>query len=356
MKRLRYAVIGAGNGGQAMAGHLAIMGFDVALYDIDRDKIDRIREKGGVEVQDYINGFGRVSIITTDVEEAISGANLIMVVTDSTAHKAVAESMAPYLTEGQIIILNPGNFGSLEFDWIFKEKNIRKNVIIAETESLVYSCRSPQPGTVEIRNIKRQLNCSAFPARRNGEVIGALQRLFPQFRVGQNVMQIGLSNINAYHPTFTLFNAARIEYMKGDVKFYVEGATPSVVKIAERVDRERIQIGRVFGIEVPTSLDLLRKFYDTKGDTLYDVIQSVPNYKRSKAFPSLKSRYIYEDIPMHLVMISELGRLAEVDTFAIATLIDTASLLVGENLRENARTLKSVGLAGKSVDEIRQLL
>ena len=356
MKKTRYAVIGAGNGGQAMAGHLAIMGFTVALHDIDAEKINRIREKGGVEVTDHINGFGKVPTITTGVEEAISGANLIMVVTDSTAHKAVANNIAPYLTDGQIILLNPGNFGSLEFARIFKEKNVRKEVIIAETESLVYSCRSPEPGSVEIRNIKRELNFSAYPAKRNEEVMGPLREAFPQFRAGQNIMQIGLSNVNAYHPTFTLFNAARIEYMKGDAKFYVEGATPSVTKIAERVDEERIQIGRVFGVEVPTSLDLLRKFYGAKGDSLYEAIKTVPNYMRSKAFPSFKSRYIYEDIPMHLALISQLGLLVGVETFAIDTLIDMASLLVGENLRQNARDLKSLGIEGKSMDEIKHLL
>ncbi len=356
MNKMKYAVIGAGNGGQSMAGHLAIMGFDVALHDIDAEKINRIREKGGIEVTDRVNGFGKPSTITTDIEEAISGANLIMVVTDSTAHKAVAKNIAHYLVDGQIIVLNPGNFGSLEFARIFREKNVRKDVIIAETESLVYSCRSPRPGTVEIRNTKRELNFSAYPAKRNHEVLGPLQRAFPQFRAGQNVMQIGLSNVNAYHPTFTMFNAARIEYMKGDVKFYVEGAAPSVVKVAERVDQERIQIGRVFGVEVPTSLDLLRKFYGAKGDSLYEAIKTVKNYMRSKAFPSFRSRYILEDIPMQLVPISQLGQLVRADTFAIDTLIDMGSLLLGEDLRQSARDLKSLGLEGKSVDEIKQLL
>ena len=36
---MNIAVIGAGNGGQTMAGHLAIMGYEVSLYDIDVPKI-----------------------------------------------------------------------------------------------------------------------------------------------------------------------------------------------------------------------------------------------------------------------------------------------------------------------------
>lgn len=350
---MKCAVIGAGNGGQSMAGHLALMGMDVRIYDIDEEKINQIKNKGGIELTGKINGFGKISTITIIMEEAVSGANLIMVVTDSTAHRNVAESIATHLSEGQIIILNPGNFGSMEFARIFNEKGVKKDVIIGETESLVYSCRSLNPGIAEIRNIKKELNFSTYPAKRNLEVKVILQKLFPQFRAGENVIQIGLSNINAFHPTLTMFNAARIEYMKGDVKFYVEGATPSVVKVAEKVDQERMAIGQAFGIRVPTSLDLLRKFYHAQGETLYEAIKSVENYKISKAFPSLNARYILEDIPMLLVPISQLGRLVKTETLAVDTLINMGSLLLERDLTIGARDLKSLGLEGKKVAEIK---
>ena len=210
MCNIKYAVIGAGNGGQSMAGHLAIMEKSVALHDVDTEKINLIRRKGGVQITGKISGFGKISTVTTSIEEAIMGANLIMIVTDSTAHRVVAENIAPYLSDGQIIVISPGNFGSLEFARIFKEKQVKKDVVIAEAESLIYACRSLQPGIAEIRNIKRELHVSAYPASRNREVIDSLQKTFPQFRAGQNVIQIGLSNVNAFHPTFTMFNAARM--------------------------------------------------------------------------------------------------------------------------------------------------
>lgn len=354
---MKYAVIGAGNIGQSMAGHLALMDFEVALQAFDAEKISSIREKGGIDVKGAFRGFGHVSTITPEIEEAIFGANVIMVVTVSNEHKAVAENVAPHLADGQIIVLSPGNFGSLEFARIFKEKGVRKDVIVAETESAAYSCRSPRSGAAEIYDMKRGLNFSAYPAKRNPEIMHVLQKAFPQFRTGKNVIQIGLSNVNsAFHPPFTMFNAARIEYTKGDFIYSKEGATPSVVKVAERVDQERIEIGRAFGVEVPTSLELIRKYYDARGNSLYEAIKTVSGYMRSKSFPTLNSRYIYEDIPMSLVPISHLGELVHVETFAINTLIDMASLLLGRNLRENARDLESLGLAGKSIEEVKELL
>lgn len=355
----KYAIIGAGNGGQSMAGYLALMGYDVRLYDIDSKKINIIKEKGGVELKgiEVPNGFGKISIVTTNIKEAIYGAKIIMVVTDSRAHKNVADTISEHLSDGQIIILNPGNFGSLEFDRILKEKGITKDVIIAETECLIYACRAPNPGIAEIYNVKHELSLSTFPSGNNKEVIALLNKAFPQFRAGQNVLQMGLSNVNSsFHPAFTMFNAARIEYTKGNFIFYKEGATQSITKIVQHVDREKIRIGKMFGVKVPTSLDLIRKYYNTKGESLYKAIKTVRGYMKGKAPSSLNTRYILEDIPMSLVPISQLGRLAKVDSFTIDTLIHMGILLVGGGLIKNKRDLKSLNLEGKSINEINQLL
>jgi len=356
---VKYAVMGAGNGGQSIAGYLALMGYEVSLYDIDSKKINIIKKRGGVEVKgsDVSNGFGKISIITTNIKEAISGAKVIMVVTQSGAHKNLAETISEHLSDGQIIILNPGNFGSLEFDRILKEKGNRKDVIIAEAESLVFACRALRPGITEIHSVKHELNLSAFPSNRNEEVLAILNKAFPQFRAGQNVLQIGLSNVNTtFHPSFAMFNAARIEYMEGDFPFYIEGATPSIVKIAEHVDKEKIEIGNAFDIKVPTSLDLIRKFYNAKGKTLYEAIKTVRAYMKSKAPSSLNTRYLCEDIPMSLIPISQLGKIAKVDTFTIDTLINMGILLLGSNIRKNQRDLISLNLERKSIEEIKQLL
>ena len=43
-----FAVIGAGNGGQAMAGFLALRGFGVNLWNRSEDKITALNEIGGI--------------------------------------------------------------------------------------------------------------------------------------------------------------------------------------------------------------------------------------------------------------------------------------------------------------------
>jgi hypothetical protein len=56
-------------------------------------------------------------------------------------------SLAECVTEGQIIVLNPGRTGgALEFDKIFREKGVREKVVIAEAQTSSSLHESPARG------------------------------------------------------------------------------------------------------------------------------------------------------------------------------------------------------------------
>ena len=54
---MKIAVIGAGNGGQAISGYLALKGYEVSLYDIDEEKVNSIKNIGGVTLEGQLEGF-----------------------------------------------------------------------------------------------------------------------------------------------------------------------------------------------------------------------------------------------------------------------------------------------------------
>ncbi len=105
--KLSVCVIGAGNGGVAMAGHLGLKGHQVRLYSRDERKLEAVRHAGGVFVTGAVEGFGPVQCATTSLAEAVDGADVVMVTTPASAHAATAQALAPYLRK-QIIVLNPG--------------------------------------------------------------------------------------------------------------------------------------------------------------------------------------------------------------------------------------------------------
>ncbi len=114
-----YAVIGAGNGGKAMAAHLALMGCRVNLFNRTSERIAAIKARRGIDLENQDGGprgFGRLALVTSDMSQALANADLIMVVVPSSAHADIARMAAPHLRDGQIIVLHPGRtLGSIEF-------------------------------------------------------------------------------------------------------------------------------------------------------------------------------------------------------------------------------------------------
>ena len=56
------AILGAGNGAHAMAGHLALKGFTVRLYNKFEEEIVQLREQGGVTAIPMWIGFMREAL------------------------------------------------------------------------------------------------------------------------------------------------------------------------------------------------------------------------------------------------------------------------------------------------------
>ena len=82
--KTRVAVIGAGNGGQAMAGHLGMRGYDVSLLEDPRFEagIAEVRSRKAIELKGALSGLGPVSA-TTDPGEAMKGVRIAYFVVPS---------------------------------------------------------------------------------------------------------------------------------------------------------------------------------------------------------------------------------------------------------------------------------
>ncbi|HBZ09944.1 MAG TPA: NADP transhydrogenase subunit alpha [Bacillus bacterium] len=352
---MKFTIIGAGNGGQSMAAHLALLGYEISLYDIQDSLIESINEKGGIKVEGVIHGFAPLKA-TTDLEIAMQDTDIVMITTTGTAHKAVARSIAPYLQDEQVILILPGYWGALEFRNVFNQIGMSKKVYVSETESLIYTCRYIEPGHVRIRKIKESLEFSALPASDSVIVKERLKEVYPQLVMAGSVLVTTLNNCNpVFHVPITLLNAGRIESNE-EFFFYPEGATPSVVNVMEEVDKERLNIGRQLGVELTPALDLLRRFYQVEGDTLYEGIQRNLAYQTGKAPTTLNYRYIYEDIPYGLHPMVKLGEKLRVNMTCSNLLIDMASYLMKENLRAGALDLSDLGLAEMSSVEMVEYL
>ena len=348
-KNTRWAIIGGGNGGQSLAGHLAIMGFSVRIYDIFEQTIEAITEQGGIHVEGKVNGFGTIELATTDLSKAIDGIDVVMIVAPAIAHRTIAENCAPFLVDGQIVILHPGaTCGTLEFKHVLESKGCKAKVTLAETNSLIYACRSPKPGYAHILGIKKDLVIAAMPAQDNPIVLEIFKEAFPQIIAGKNVMEPSLGNANAIvHPGPTLLNTSLIE-SKHEWLYYYEGITPSIGAFIEKLDLERLAIAQALGIEMLSIRKWYKAAYGIDKPTLTEAVRSNPAYEGIVGQKNLKTRYVLEDIPTGLIPMIELGRLHGIATPRMELIAKLGEYLLEEDFYTTGRTLKNLGLAGMS--------
>jgi len=353
-------VVGAGHGGKAMAAYLAIRGWTVNLYNRTAARIEGIRRRGGIELEreDGSHQFGALSLVTSDVRAALEGATMVLVVVPSSAHRDVALACAPHLRDGQVVLLNPGRTGgALEFRHTIRAAGCTARCVVAEASTFIFASRSNGPADAKIFRIKNAIPVAAMPAVDTPAALAVLNRAFPEFVPAENVLHTSLDNMGAiFHPALTILNAGRIESTRGNYQFYVEGLTPSIARVLEALDRERVTVAAALGVRATSAREWLQAAYNATGSSLYEAMLNNPGYYGITAPANLEHRYIFEDVPMSLVPIAELGHAFGVTTLAIDTMVRLASIIHGVNYRSRGRTLERLGLAGMTLDEVRRFV
>ena len=357
MKReLNYCVIGAGNGGLAMAGYLSMIGYKVNLYNRTLDKILPLIKEPVIYLTGEKNGIGVLNKVTNSMEEAIENADVIMVTTPALAHHSLAKEMAPYLKDGQIIVLNPGRTGgALEvYETLLRERK-RNNIIVAEAQTFIYAARSSSINNAHIFKSKKEVSLAAIPATKTDYVLELINEAYPQFISAKDVLETSINNYGAiFHPAPTILNSGHIERCS-PFEYYREGITPSVANYLEKIDRERMELGRLLQVDAKSSVQWLYESYGAEGDNLYEAVQNNPGYTGLQAPQGLYTRYIYEDVPCSLVPMESIADLFGLKTPAITSMINIAQIMTNRDFRSEGRSAKKLGLDGLSITEMHLL-
>lgn len=350
---MKFSVIGAGNGGQAIAGYLGLNGYSVNLYDRNTQKIETLRNIGGIHLDGLLKGFGKVDGFYDNLKDAISSTDIIMVATVANAHKELAEKLSPILSENQIIILNPGRTcGALEFRETLRKCNCNKKIIVAEAQSLVYACRAKEIGLVNIIGIKDEVLMSTIPSADIDYVISKIKPIYSCFVATYNSLRTSLENIGAiFHPCIILFNAATIE--RGNEFYFYRDMTARVADFIEQFDNERISVGKEYGLELIHVRDWISYAYKgTSGNNLYEKMKSNPAYYNILAPSSIYTRQLIEDIPTGIIPICELGQKAGLEMKLFESIINISTCLLNIDFKTNGRTLKNLGLSNFTKQQI----
>jgi len=338
MKKInKIAVISSGNGGQSMAAYFAYLGYRVALYAREAERVDMFPDFKFV-ISGEINAEVDVELISSDMGAVVRGAELIMVTTPAQYHPIVARAMAPHLESGQALVLNPGRtFGTLAFSKVLSECGCRADIMLGETDTFTFTCRCPELRQPQIFKIKDTVRLAAHNSDYAHELLALLHEIFSMYSLAESILYTGFSNIGMiFHPMPIIMNITRVE-AKEDFKFYMQAISPMVAEILEKMDIERLAVANAYGVSVPSARQWLVDCYGSRGITLYEKIQNTDAYKTVLAPKDIDTRYVFEDVPTGCVPTSCAGRAAGIPTPTIDILIKWASLLYGRDFHAEGR-------------------
>lgn len=341
---MKITVIGCGNAGLIHAAKIFEKGFKVGLLKTSNygsNFFEKIKEEKGYKVKDETNDGNEFwvepSFITKDVQKAVEFADILFVATTTLQHQSVAQLIAPYVRDGQLIALIPGYMGSL----IFK-KYVDKQVSYSEWETTAYNGRIMDGDFVRITFYNPRNAISVLPLTKKEEVLGLFSKLFDNTNyLRNNILESALHNPNLIvHTVGMVFSASRIEHSEGEFWMYREAFTPSVVKVIKQFDIYKNMILNIFGCD---SLDYFeaakwRNEQDLNQDAM-DVFKSFA--ASSNKGPSfLEHRYLLEDVPMGLCLFSSIARVVGVDSSIADAIITLAGSLLNRDFKANGRTIE----------------
>lgn len=338
MNDRRVAVISTGNGGQSMAAYLALKGYSVALYAREQERVDMFKSRS-FHLRGVAQGTAEIDLISCDMREIVEGAGIVLVTTPAQYHPVVARAMAPHLTDGQLVVLNPGRtLGTYVFDKTLKENGLHADITLCETETFIFTCRCITPGNPVIYAIKHEVGLAAHKPERTPDALARMLPLFPTLVPAKNVFETGFANIGMiFHPLPILMNITRVE-AKEDFHFYTEGISPLVANILERMDAERVEAAKALGVTVLPAVNWLKKHYGSVGGDLYACIQSTDAYREVLAPTDIDNRYIYEDIMTGCVPVSCAARAVGAKTPIIDSAIQWATAVYDYDFYNNGRS------------------
>lgn len=347
---MKVTVIGAGNSGLAMAAHISLGGHQVTLWNRTRSSIATLIDHPLIHCDGVISGHIPIHRATADIQVALEDPDLILITTPAHAHKELAALIAKNIKKETLILLNPGRtFGALEFRMIYGMHNREHPPLIAEAQTIIYTCRRTGADTVHVVALKSDVLVSTFNARDNTNVLARLPDCVRDFFIPAcSMIETSIGNVGMIlHCAPLLLNAGWTENETNIYKYYYDGITPTISSFLEKLDQERVAVSQALGHPVETTMDWLRRTYHIEGDTLYQCLQNNEAYKRIDAPQTMLHRYILEDVPCGLVPLEAVGIKHGVTMSHTTLIIDLASKLMGIDFRKTGRNLGSLGLAGE---------
>lgn len=346
MKRRKITVVGGGNVGTLISSEFCYKGHQVTIYTHDETKWnDTITVYNKDDDTQYTV---KPYLITSDIKESISSAELIFITLPSLAIKEFIEEAEEYIRPGSWICFYPGT-GGVEF---LCNKLLAKGCVIFGTQRICSVARLNEYGrSVTTAGKRKQIFLGAIPKIYTEEARKLFAELFDIETIAlPNYLNVTLTPSNPIlHPS-RLYNIYK-NYHEGvtyeKIPLFYEQWNDSTSKTLIKLDNELHKLLNKIKLDTSYIRPLLEHYESNDYKSLTKKITSIeslkglttPSILTSKGYiPDLNSRYFAADFPHGLVIIKAFAMILNEPTEGIDTVINWYQKIVNKeyiNIKEN---------------------
>ena len=347
---MRVAVLGAGGIGRGTAALLCREGHDPILWSPTGRSTRALAEGAPLIASGAISGAFRPRIAAS-CEEAMAGAECVIFTLPAHGHRAVMDAAAAHADASQTMIISSHySLGALYLKMALERRGVDAPVVALGTTMLL--SRPVGEAGVEILSVRAGVDIATLPGARSQAGLAACRALFGnRFHTRGNAIAIQLTNVNPQaHLANALCNLTRIE--NGESWNVYDGITPTVARLIEALDLERLAVARAFGVEVRTMAEHMNLSFDLPIVPLAEAAREVRRRGGAPGPASLGARWILEDFPFGIAPLVALARIAGVEVPLHSAGLALFTALLGRNLAAENDLLPSLELERRTVESL----
>ena len=355
---MEIAVLGGGNGSTAAAVDLTEQGHKIRLWRRNTSAQNTLRARDNtLTLKDFQGERAvQIAVVTDDIGEAVSGAQLIVCPTPATAQKDIARLLAPHLRDGQVVFLPPGSFGSWIMADIVRQAGNMADVSWAEAGTLPYLTRMHGDTTIAITTRATRLPTGVYPLKNADHAHAIITQAYPSVEPADDALSGALMNAGPIiHPPLIIMNAGPIEHFD-HWDIHNEGTQPAIRRVTTRLDHERIAVREALGYGPPHFP--LADHYNTSdwmyGNAAHDKLTDSGDWREHLVLT--EHRYMREDVETGLAFLVSVADWAGVPAPTATGLLALGSGICDGDFRAGGRTLENLGLANMSTDQVQSML
>ncbi|WP_323776083.1 NAD/NADP octopine/nopaline dehydrogenase family protein [Leisingera sp.] len=280
--------------------------------------------------------------------------DVLIVALPGYGHKVVLDALAPHIEERHhVIISSHSSLGAVYLMQLLAERGV--TVPITAWGTTICTGRRQSGTEVKVNTVRSRVDLCTVPEHRSAGALSLCQDLFgDRFQPRDGLLAISLSNLNPQnHMGIALGNITRME--RGETWSQGQNVTPTVGRLLERLDLERLEIAKALGLEVKTIFEHFHLSFHVPVASISEMNQQMHEQGNGGTGPATAdSRYVTEDVPYGLVLTAALGRLTGHPAPLHEAGIRILSAMYGRDFEAENDILTALDLDRYSLDELKE--